>query len=204
MIETIQKSIKFILTGSDQLHTEDGLLRNTRGFFAFPTEITINDAPVALDFKTSTDDARIFGEFTNADGEKVEIQEAGYSNDSAWLAYMDSNAKNNPYECTIAGYPAKGYIFQELSNVNGSYTVQVSDDVYYVIDVTYKGELDFSALKALMEGVAERDELNKQMSSYADQFLSAATRLEDTAADADADAETAEGETEAESETAAE
>ena len=172
VVESVQKSLQIETLDSNELYTDDGSLKNTRGLFVYPTTMTIqgNDATAA--YTVASGDAWIKAEFTD-EGQNVYVREDGLGNQASFDGYLDSNEKNQPYECEVAGYPARAYLFNETERVNGRYIIKIDDETYYDLVVSSKGDMDLETVMSMMEG-AGRKELQDKFTAYATDFMESA------------------------------
>ena len=190
LVEEVQKTLRFTDTGAKQIYTANGWFLNTKGLLCYPTEMTIAGVKVRTEMRAVTRDAHVTAEFTDADGQQVTVGEAGYTNAAAWEQFMDSNKKNAPFECKIGGYAAKGYLFQEQKKLHACFAVQLDGKNNLSVNADLVTNMEISDLLAKMNG-AGREELNKMMTAYANDFISASAVPTTTGTSAETAATTA-------------
>ena len=181
LVEEVQKTLRFTDTGAKQIYAANGWFLNTKGLLSYPTEMTIAGVQVKTEMRAVTRDAHVTAEFTDADGQQVTVNEAGYTNATAWEKYMDTNKKNSPFECKIGGYTAKGYLFQEQKKLHACFAIQLDEKNNLNVNADLVTNMEISDLLAKMDG-AGREELNKKMTAYVNDFISASAVVTATGA----------------------
>lgn len=175
LVETIQKSVKVEILDTNGLYDADGNLLTVDGAFSIPTKMNISGTDVNVEFKTFTRTIHAVTEFNDGKND-IRIRESGSVKSDLFDAFIEKNAKDEPYDCEVGGHSAKGRLWNDLGTLTAEYIVQFDDDTYYEFYVTSKGELDLAAINEMMNG-AERGDLEKQMNDHLSEFVSNMTKL---------------------------
>lgn len=175
MLTTIQKSLRTEVLDTNKIYDSDGNLLTVDGKLKIPPVVEIAGTKAEVHFATYNRTIDAQTEFT-ADGNNVEMHESGLVRSDIFDKFIESYAKDQPYDCEVNGHAAKGRLWNDFGTLTAEYIVQFDDETFYRFYVSSKGSLDLAAINEMMNG-AERGTLEAQLNGYLSDFVSSIETL---------------------------
>ena len=173
--DNIVKSLSIEVLPSNELYTADGMMKNTRDLFTYPADMTIAGVKTAAKYHVVSGDVYVRTELKDGENE-VKVGEIGYINDAAWESFLDANEEKGAFECTVAGFEAKGYLYNDMSKVNGVFAVKIKDGSFLQLSASFKGEFDSETVNDVMKN-GDRTPYEEKLTGYATEFLTNASKV---------------------------